>query len=320
MVNYGERGWLFSLKEGSNWGKVDTFYRAIFEDAEQIDDQTYLVKSDVWGTISTKSVKPRINDGIAFYHSSGARYSSYDQFDKKRRISLIGKITNVKCDKRGIRYLEFTADKHLARLLKINPILRDDRTEELFQGAGLVKYKVATLYYSNEENWSEIISFSGKHLESISDSAISEITGIQSETVNHFGDLLKISDDLALIGRTDLAESFIQKIIESRNHIASEIDFPQLFFSFLEFYDDDIVKKWTLKLLVNCQTHFYTFGNVIDLLNLIVEKHLSDLIEHKSVRLLVRKLSERISIKENNHFSFNSHNLVDLLFAMKNIP
>ncbi|UUO06944.1 hypothetical protein M4951_01210 [Blastopirellula sp. J2-11] len=155
-------GWLYSLaNQGeTNWGDIDSFYASMIEGLTD-DGETLDIKSDVWGKIHRKGIRPSPGDGIAFYHSQRAGFPKGDHFKRKPRISLIGAIERIAFDEEDgqrVAWLHFTASRNTLERLRRDPIIRDESTRHLFEACGNVAGAVATMYYADAETWRTIIT------------------------------------------------------------------------------------------------------------------------------------------------------------------
>jgi putative restriction endonuclease len=145
--------WIFALTASSNWGDVATFYDDVFTEGDPI-----LIDSPVWGTIRHKGMHPQQGDGIAFYHSSRARFPRPDPYRGKQRISLIGTIESIEPDNRGgVSHLTVSVPRSIFDALRARPIVRDDSTAYLFEACGILPGPPATFYEAPPDVWAALV-------------------------------------------------------------------------------------------------------------------------------------------------------------------
>ena len=157
-------GWLFSLAQdpdSTNWGSVESFYRAI--DKCEIEDDQLIIDSPVWGTLQSKAIIPRQGDGFAFYHSTRAEFPPHDQFKRKPRISLMGELIDIEIAGRDMTRIRVAVDPEVLASLKDHPVIRDDATRQLFENCGIVKGAIATLYHADHSTWKQLVAEIGRH-------------------------------------------------------------------------------------------------------------------------------------------------------------
>ena len=150
------KGWLFQLSnsEESNWGSVDEFYANLWDEGSDPIE----IESKVWGKLNSKDLLPRAGDGIAFYHTSRARFPSDDRFGKRPRISLIGTLLDVKTTGE-LRRIRVQISRGTFAAMRENPILLSDETRPLFEACGKVKGSIATCYEIPPAVWTKFLSF-----------------------------------------------------------------------------------------------------------------------------------------------------------------
>jgi 5-methylcytosine-specific restriction endonuclease McrA len=153
-----EMGWIFSLRDSpeSNWGSVDNFYEDILSFKSSKEGIIY-IQSKVWGKLQRKNFTPKEGDGIAFYHSSKAKFPPNDPYKRQQRISLIGKLNYIEYEERELKLMEFSAERRVIEILQTNPIVRDKTTKHIFENCGMVSGSVATLYKADKKEWEEIL-------------------------------------------------------------------------------------------------------------------------------------------------------------------
>src|SRR5574337_456037 len=102
MIGTTGQGWLYSLRDqpNSSWGDIESFYSYV-DDCEIVDG-SIIIDSEVWGTLQASAPMPTKGDGFAFYHSTHARFPERDPFKRRPRISLMGKLLDIRLNGRNI--------------------------------------------------------------------------------------------------------------------------------------------------------------------------------------------------------------------------
>ncbi len=143
---------LLSDTEDSAWGAIEEFYADI--EAENSDPIEF--ESEVWGKLHRKDLSPRSGDGIAFYHTSRARFPHADPYKRRPRISLLGELLDIRFHGQVVNWLKVRIRRKDLENLRRTPIVRDAGTEYLFQKCGMVRGSVATFYEILPEVWAEL--------------------------------------------------------------------------------------------------------------------------------------------------------------------
>jgi hypothetical protein len=158
MKNKSESGWLMSLRDEaeSAWGSVDGFISDIESCPKR--NGAYLLESDVWGRIGPKEILPTKGQGIAFYHSTRAKFPSPDNFGRKPRITLIGQILDVELEGKEVTHLKVSIEESVLKHMKSNPIVREGAMIEVFEECGIKQGSVATFYFAGPEQWKIFLS------------------------------------------------------------------------------------------------------------------------------------------------------------------
>jgi hypothetical protein len=144
---------LLSYSEGSEWGSVEQFYKWMESKAD--DTETIEFQVEVWGKLYRKDLKPLPGDGIAFYHTTKARFPTRDPYKRRPRISLIGEILEIVQTGQKVSWLSVRIMRSDLELFRRKPTIRDGVTEHLFQLCGMVHGSVATFYEIPPEVWAE---------------------------------------------------------------------------------------------------------------------------------------------------------------------
>ena len=146
-----EIGWIFSLSDSSesNWGSVDNFYINILS-RKSSKEGLINIESEVWGKMHRKNFTPKEGDGIAFYHSSRAKFPPNDPYKRQQRISLIGKLNYIEYEGLELKSIGVSAERRVIEILQTNPIIRDKNTKHIFENCGMVSGSVATLYKADK--------------------------------------------------------------------------------------------------------------------------------------------------------------------------
>ncbi|MGA2263631.1 MAG: HNH endonuclease [Acidobacteriota bacterium] len=148
--------WIMSLKDDpeSMWGDIEQFYK---EMKPPRGKGVYQVGGEVWGKTLRRDCKLSPGDGIAFYHSTKARFPKGDQLDRRQRISLIGEIAKVEQRNQQVSFLTARVRSRDLEALITTPIIRNEATEPLFRAAGMNPHAVATFYRVPREIWRQLI-------------------------------------------------------------------------------------------------------------------------------------------------------------------
>lgn len=157
MAQTSPKGWLMLLSDSaeSNWGGTEEFYESVTAESENRD--VFEMESEVWGKLNRSGLRPQIGDGIAFYHTSRARFPRGDPHRRRPRVSLLAEITGVEQDGQNICYLKAKIRRVDLDHIRRSPIVRDDDTKHLFEQCGMVPGSVATFYEVSPAVWSELL-------------------------------------------------------------------------------------------------------------------------------------------------------------------
>lgn len=160
MLGDARNGWLYSLtnEDPSHWGDLTNFYEYIGPSTKDRAKGSFVVKSKVWGKMLRKDCDPTPGDGFAFYHSKRANFGANDLYKRKPRISLVSKLEKIKRDGQKVDWIEVSVDISVFDTLRQSPIVRDESTQSIFQGCGIVPGPVASLYPAPHDPWQEIIA------------------------------------------------------------------------------------------------------------------------------------------------------------------
>ena len=150
-------GWIFALKvvSTSNWGSVEGFYKDVITPG---DSKTFLIDSGVWGRVFGGPIPPGPGDGIAFYHTSRAKFPRPDPGHGRPRISLIGKLQAIHTDGRELRSMRVKVDRQVAECLMKDPILSVSPFTRFLERCGIGPGPVAALYWADMASWGAILS------------------------------------------------------------------------------------------------------------------------------------------------------------------
>lgn len=96
--------------------------------------------------------------GIAFYHSTRARFPTRDPFKRKPRITLIGELLDVEIDDREVTCIEVAIDPTTLAVMAKRPIVRDGDMVEVFEECGIKQGAVATSSYAEPRLWKQILA------------------------------------------------------------------------------------------------------------------------------------------------------------------
>ncbi len=159
MENDSESGWLMSLRDDpwSAWGSVDRFISDIKFCPKR--NGAYLLESDVWGRIGPREIIPTKGQGIAFYHSTRAKFPSPDKFGRKPRITMIGQILDIDFDGKEVTHIKVSINEKVFEYMRNNPIVREGAMVEVFEQCGIKQGSVATFYYASPKQWKKILSY-----------------------------------------------------------------------------------------------------------------------------------------------------------------
>jgi hypothetical protein len=213
-----QRGWIMALSYSteSAWGDVEEFFDNV---RAPRGEDTWEIRSEVWGKTLRKDWNLARRDGIAFYHTKRARFHPRDPGRGKARISLIGNITEVSQEGQHVSYLSSTIRASDFESLRGNPVLRDDSSEHLFRAAGMIPGTVATYYLIPPDAWAEIMW----RVRGTSNSSLSG--DILSEDEEAFGDegALLLRTHLTRERDPQLIKRKKQQILEAEGRLACEI-------------------------------------------------------------------------------------------------
>ena len=161
MQEKTKSGWLMSLRDDpeSAWGSVEGFLEGLTDCPKR--DGKYVMESQVWGRIGVKDLQPTRGHGIAFYHSTRARFPTRDPFNRKPRITLIGELLDIDIDGREVTRIEVAIDPKTLAFMKKHPIIRDGDMVEVFEQCGIRQGSVATFYFAEPRVWSRILKALG---------------------------------------------------------------------------------------------------------------------------------------------------------------
>jgi hypothetical protein len=166
------RGWLFSLKDDpdSDWGSVDSFYESMLEDLDGDSEGEF--ESDVWGKVLDADSRLQPGDGIAFYHSSRARFPMRDKHRRRPRISLIAELLEVDQEGREVGRIAYRVVRSTLDRFEDSPIVWTSQTDHIFRATGLGAGPIATFYPLSPTSWAEIESIAGVSLASADDAIV----------------------------------------------------------------------------------------------------------------------------------------------------
>lgn len=161
MNSQEQKGWLMLLSdsEDSAWGSLEEFYKDV--ESEAADSDVIDLESNVWGKLHRKDLRPRSGDGIAFYHTTRARFPKTDPYRRRARISLIGVLQDLSQEGQNVTWLSARIRRADLDRLRTRPIVRDQETEHLFQQCGMVRGSVATFYEVPPIVWGEFCARAG---------------------------------------------------------------------------------------------------------------------------------------------------------------
>jgi hypothetical protein len=163
MIGTTGEGWLLSLgnKVDWAWNSVESFYEDMeqsIEEAKKRTDGKVVIPIRVEGRLRSSYGEPCVGDGIAFYHSTRATFPTEGKFKRKARLSAIGEMAKVRSDAQDLHWFDVALDPALFRLLKADPVIRDEVRGSVFEHCGIVQGSVATLYKANAQAWSELVA------------------------------------------------------------------------------------------------------------------------------------------------------------------
>jgi hypothetical protein len=150
---------LLSDSQASAWGAVDEFYESV--ESAMGARSVFDLESDVWGKLQRKDMRPQVGDGIAFYHTTRARFPTPDPHRGRARISLIGEIRGITQDGQNVAWLSVRVRREDLQRLRHDPIIRDEKTSSLFEACGMVRGSVATFYEVTPEVWVKLCTMAG---------------------------------------------------------------------------------------------------------------------------------------------------------------
>lgn len=158
MKHYPESGWLMSLRDEpqSIWGSVESFMSDIKR--SPVRDGRYILDSDVWGRVATKELLPQKGQGIAFYHSTRAKFPSPDEHGRKPRVSLVGELLDVEMEGKEVIHFKVAIDKDTLKYMAAHPIVRTAEMAPVFEERGIKQGSVATFYYAAPEQWKQLLA------------------------------------------------------------------------------------------------------------------------------------------------------------------
>jgi hypothetical protein len=166
MTKRSHVGWLYSLAKDSNWGHVECFDAYL-----ETKEDPIIIDSKVWGRKRRSEFDPRPGDGFALYHSQRAEFAPGDPFQRKPRISVIGKLLDIESDGAELSWLKISVDPNDLRALTQHPIVRDDSTQEIFKRCEIVPGFPASLYRADHATWGEILALLKERKERLTGSA-----------------------------------------------------------------------------------------------------------------------------------------------------
>jgi hypothetical protein len=158
------KGWIYALGGGSNWGSIEDFHRVIAGDDPK---DLIVIDSAVWGKMANKGLQPRPGDGFAFYHTKRAIFPLGDPHHRRQRISLIGELREIQFTGQEVHRIRVSVDINDFRAMRDNPIVRDETTEEIFQMAGLIRGRSASLFEVPPPAWDRILSLLKSHRDAL---------------------------------------------------------------------------------------------------------------------------------------------------------
>jgi hypothetical protein len=163
MWDSTKTGWLMALRDSddSAWGDVGGFYNDIRQGARRRNGQL-IYQGDVWGKYLRKDHAPEPGDGIAFYHSTKAKFVRPDPYGRRPRISLIAEILDVRCGSQKVDWLKFAIDERLLEALSRYPIVKNESTDDLFFSCGIGTGAFATFYPADHRTWRQILRLAKK--------------------------------------------------------------------------------------------------------------------------------------------------------------
>jgi hypothetical protein len=163
MIGTTGEGWLLSLgnKVDWAWNCVESFYEDMeqsIEEAKNLPDGRVVIEISVEGRLRSSYGQPCAGDGIGFYHSTRAAFPTDDKFKRKARLSAIGEMVEVISDRPDFHWFDVALDPVQFRLLKANPVIRDEIRAPVFEHCRIVQGSVATMYKANARAWSELVA------------------------------------------------------------------------------------------------------------------------------------------------------------------
>ena len=137
MWNKTKTGWLMALADSddSAWGYVPDFYSDIR--ACEVRKGQIIVDSDTWGKHLYKNHAPAPGDGVAFYHSTKAKFAKPDKYGRRPRISLVGELIEVRTGGGMVDWITVVVDKKVLAGLEQYPIVKSEENEEMFLECGI---------------------------------------------------------------------------------------------------------------------------------------------------------------------------------------
>jgi hypothetical protein len=159
------KGWLFALSQDpdrpSSWGSIEGFFDMI-EDYGASDP--IVIDSDVWGKMMSRPrLSPTPGDGFAFYHTTRAIFPPHDNYGKRPRISLVGRLLEIRIVGRTIEHIRVQVDRSTLNSMLDRPIVRTSHTEYLFRAC--MGGQTATLYEISPQVWKTFTGFLGLPVE-----------------------------------------------------------------------------------------------------------------------------------------------------------
>jgi len=155
-----KQGWLFSLSNQAEscWGSPESLLHEL--GLANLRNDEIVKKTTVYGKVLKTEPQPSAGHGIAFYHSSRAKFARGNPYGKCPRISLVGEIAKFDPN-RAFESWDYPIDIRFERWavqsIIAEPLVRSDATLDIFEGAGIVQGSVKTWYYAPPAVWSKIL-------------------------------------------------------------------------------------------------------------------------------------------------------------------
>jgi hypothetical protein len=152
-------GWLMALKDDpdSRWGAVEDF----LSDLWSVEGDPIVMNSKVWGRFYRLGLHPKPGDGIAFYHSRRARFSSPDKHKGRPRITAFAVLDEIWYHRQRVSLLKFRVMRKQLGQAARRPVLRDELNEPLFQACDMTQGRVGTFFPVPREQWLSFIKRAG---------------------------------------------------------------------------------------------------------------------------------------------------------------